>query len=228
MSNLIIGKNNQDELVSLELPSLTVVTGDKLSGKTFFIRTASGRITDGKVLLLTNKPDSYHGLGETFIHVDKENTIIDVQEKLTIIDLLSLYEDDPEHLLAKVMGSVVEFVQEGDLVVVDEIYPYLRDDRNKYSLLKMVEDVLAIGVSVIVTTNQNQLFIDEGSVILEDCDNCLILLQSKETALALAEKYGEERGKYELERYYDTFEFGKGLLIKKDGEINFIEIGAAL
>ncbi|MBQ6222401.1 MAG: hypothetical protein IJJ44_07300 [Solobacterium sp.] len=228
MNNLIIGKNNQDELISLELPSVTVVTGDKLSGKTFFIRTAAGRIVDGKVLLLTNKPDSYHGLGETFIHVDKENTAIDVQEKLTIIDLLALYEDDPEHILAKVMSSVIEFVHEGDLVVVDEIYPYLRDDRNKYSLLKMVEDVRGAGVSVVVTTNQNQLFIDEGSVILEDCDNCLILLQSKETAVTLAENYGAERGKYELERYYDTFEFGKGLLLKKDGEINFIEIGAAL
>ncbi len=228
MNNLIIGKNNQDELIALEIPSFTVVTGDKLSGKTFFIRTVAGRKTDGKVLLLTNKPDSYHGLGETFIHIDRENTAVDVQEHLTIIDLLALYGDDPEHLLAQITGMITEFVQEDDLVIVDEIYPYLKDDRNKYSLFKMVEDVRRAGATVIVTTNQNQLFIDEGSVLLEDCDYCLILTQSKETAETLAENYGAERGKYELEQYYDTFEFGKGLLIRRDGEINFIEIGAAL
>ena len=203
MKNILIGKNlttNADMLLSM--PTVAVITGDKLSGKTFFIRKLIERKEDGRTIVLTNKPDSYHGLGEVFVHLSKENPQIDISDGLTIVDGCQLY----------------------DLVIVDEAYPYLTDEINKYELLRTIEEAWKRGATIIISTNQTQLLLDEAQKLIEMCEYILCMKQSRETAVHFCETFASDRGKYELQQVYNLMEFGKGLLCRRDGDISFIEI----
>ena len=225
MKNILIGKNlttNADMLLSM--PTVAVITGDKLSGKTFFIRKLIERKEDGRTIVLTNKPDSYHGLGEVFVHLSKENPQIDISDGLTIVDGCQLYDDDPENILDNEIRTFGEEIKENDLVIVDEAYPYLTDEINKYELIRTIEDAWKRGATIIISTNQTQLLLDEAQKLIEMCEYILCMKQSRETAVHFCETFASDRGKYELQQVYNLMEFGKGLLCRRDGDISFIEI----
>ena len=52
MDGIVIGKNSLNQPVSLNLPTFLIMTGDKLSGKTFFMRTLVEAKTDGRIRLI--------------------------------------------------------------------------------------------------------------------------------------------------------------------------------
>lgn len=226
MNEILIGKNlttNADMLLSM--PTVAVVAGDKLSGKTFFIRKLIERKEDGRIIVLTNKPDSYHGLGESFVRLSKDDAKINVSGHLTIVDGCMLYDDDPNHILDNEIRSFGEGIQENDMVIVDEAYPYLADEVNKYELLKTIEEAWKRGATIIVTTNQTALLMEEAERLIEMCEYLICLKQNEKNAVNLCELFASDRGRYELEQIYNLMEFGKGLMLRRDGDISFIEIG---
>lgn len=225
MENVLIGKDlttNAD--INLSLPSVILVAGDKLSGKTFLVRQLIERINEHKVILLTNKPESYHGLQETFIKIDKDHPEMTFDHRITIIDASELYEDDPNHILDQEIRDLREEVQEGDVLIVDEVYPYLDDEYDKYELLKTVELLREKGATVLLTTNQEKLLLEEGPVLLRLAEYFFCLRQSKTTAIKLCETYAGDRGRYELLRYVDLMDFSKGLFIDKHGDSAFVQV----
>lgn len=226
MSSIVIGKNQFNAPAVLNLPTVLVVTGDKQSGKTFLFRLLIEAKTDGRVIVLTNKPEYYHGLGEKFLEISKEDPQIRIIDRITIVDGRKLYADDPGHILDDEIKALDEHLQENDLVIVDEAYPFLRDEINKYELQKSLEDSWKKGVTFVIGTNQEQLIIDEAPLLFEMSEYALILLQDKDTAEKAAEMFGGDRGKYELLQAYNLFEFGKGLFLSRTGDIDFITLGA--
>ncbi len=226
MSAISIGKNMTDTEMTLNLPTVMVMAGDKMSGKTFFLRNLILRRPDtGRTIVITNKPETYHGLDETFIHLSYDHADFNITEPLTIIDGLALYDYDPDRILDKVITSFGEKVREGDFILIDEAYPYLTEESSKNALLKTIEEAWKKGATVIVSTNQTQTLMDEADVLFELSEYCLVLKQSQENAERMAERFGGDRGKYEIRRIYDTMEFGKGLFMRQDGDMDYLIIG---
>ena len=225
MSEIVIGKNTTTNAdVKLVFPTVAVVTGKKMAGKTFLIRKIIERKEDGRIILITNKPDSYHGYGDEFQQVTKENAFIKIKDHLTIIDAASLYENDPEHILDNEIRDFTDKICENDLIILDEAYPYLRDETNKYELLKGIEESWKKGASVIVSTNQVQTLIDEAPQLLEMCEYSICMMQDKDTAVKFCELAGSDRAKYEMLQVFNLMEFGSALVCRQDGVIQFIKV----
>ena len=226
MEKIIIGSDlTTKESIGVELPSIIIATGDKLSGKTFMIRTLIDRKGSGRIVLLTNKPDSYHGLGETIVTINKDNHKMEIKDRLTIIDASELYDDDPDHVLDTELANLRETLEEGDLLVVDEIYPFLMDELNKYELMKTAEMLKLKKAGIILTTNQPLFLMERGPVLFKISDYAFTLRQSKQTAVKVSEAFGGEPARYELLRFYDVFDFGRALFMSREGDLNYIQIG---
>ncbi|MCR5793998.1 MAG: hypothetical protein K6G61_01450 [Solobacterium sp.] len=225
MSSIVFGKNQFNVPMTLDLPTVMLVTGDKDSGKTFLFRTLIEAKKDGRIVVLTNKPEYYHGLGEKFLEISKDAPEIRFLDRITIVDGRKLYEDDPEHILDDEIKIFDGTLQENDMVIVDEAYPFLQDEINKFELQKTLEDSWMKGVTFVIATNREQLMIDEAPILFEMSAYALILKQDKDTAVKAAEMFGGDRGKYEMLQAFNLFEFGKGLFLRRTGEIDFIQIG---
>lgn len=210
--------------VVLDLPFIALAVGDKLSGKTFLIRKLIEKKEDGRILLLTNKADSYHGLGEVVVKVDSENTVMSFKDRLTIVDASDLYDDDPNHRLDIELAALRDQVQANDMIIVDEAYPFMADELNKYELLKTAEIIKGKGASMVITTNQALMLIEKAPVLFKISNYMFCLRQSKQTAVKICEIFAGEQGKYELLRSYDVFDFGKGIFASAEGDLGFVQI----
>ncbi len=226
MENILIGKDlTTNESISLTFPSIVTVTGDKLSGKTFMVRTLIDRKVGGQIVLLTDKPDSYHGLGEEFVTVNKDHSKMEIEGRLTILDASELYNDDPNHVLDTEIADLSTKLEAGDLLIFDEIYPFLMDELDKYELFKTAEKLKEKGVGVIMMTIQPLYMIERGPVLFKISDYSFCLRQSKQTATKVCETFGGEPARYEVLRFFDVYDFGRGLYMSKEGDLNFIQIG---
>lgn len=226
MENIVIGKNavtNADMI--LTLPTVAVISGKKMAGKTFLIRKIIERKTGGRMVLITDKPDSYHGLGENFVSLTKNNAKIEFSDQLTIFDAREIYEDDPEHILDDEIKRFASTLQEDDLVVIDEAYPYLNDEANIEELLKTIEEAWKRGATIIIATNRVKLMNEKAPRLLQMCEYSICMKQDQDTAERFCELSADERGKYELLQVIRLMEFGTALVCRQDGTINFINVG---
>ena len=225
MNKLTIAKDlTTNAPVVLDLPSITLAVGDKLSGKTFLIRKLIEKKEDGRILLLTNKADSYHGLGEVMVKLDAGSPAMNFQDRLTIIDASDLYDDDPNHSLDVELAHLRDQVQADDMIIVDEAYPFMADELNKYELMKTAEIVRGKGASMVITTNQPLMLIEKAPVLFKISNYMFCLRQSKQTATKICEIFAGEQGKYELLRSYDVFDFGKGIFASSEGDLGFVQV----
>lgn len=225
MSDIIIGKNTQTNTdYVITLPTVAIITGKKMAGKTFLMRQIIERKTDGRIILITNKPDSYRGLKEEIIKITKEHPDFEIDGHLTIADCSDVYDDDPDHIIDDAIRKFHKKIIKDDLIILDEAYPFFDDPDSKKELYDAIEESWREGSSFIIMTNRTNLILDEVPELMNLCTYAICMNQDKKTAEAFCALANPDRGRYELNEVYNLMDFGYALILKEDGSIDFIKV----
>lgn len=225
MSDILIGKNTiTNQEVFLTLPTVAVMTGEKGAGKTFLLYKIIERKTDGRIILFTNKPDHYQGLGEKRLRVSEGELEFDIDAHLTVVDVSYLYHDDPTVVLDDAIRNFNKKTTENDLIILDEAFPTFAEEEYKQELYRSIEEGWKAGVSVIVSTNDTQTLNNTVRDLLYMCEYSICMKQEKDLAVKFCELSASDRGKYELLQYYDAMEFGSAIVSRQDGSVDFIKV----
>ncbi len=226
MSTILIGKNTiTNQEVFLTLPTVAVMTGAKGAGKTFLLYKVIERKTDGRIILFTNKPDHYQGLGGKYVRVSENELEFDIDAHLTIVDISYLYDDDPTVVLDDAIRNFNQRTVENDLIILDEAFPTYAEEEYKQELYRSIEEGWKAGVSVIVSTNDTATLVSTVRDLLYMCEYSICMMQDKDLAVKFCELSASDRGKYELLQYYDAMEFGSAIVSRQDGTVDFIKVG---
>ena len=224
MSKMLIGKSqNTGRDVYLELPTVMVVTGEPVSGKRFLSRTMMVRKETGRIIVFTNNPDSFHGLDETIVKISEE-VDMEIKDRVTVFNFSCFYDKDPNHILDARMNKLGESIQEDDLVIVNDAYPFLIDDVDQKDMVLAIENAWKRGATVLFATTETQALLKKAPEMLSMCEHLFILKQEEKDAIDVAEAFAQERGRYELLRIYNLLDFGQGLLLSRDGTIDFVKV----
>ena len=120
--------------------------------------------------------------------------------------------------------SLGESIQEDDLVIVNDAYPFLIDDVDQKDMVLAVENAWKKGATVLFATTETQALLKKAPEMLSMCEHLFILKQEEKDAIDVAEAFAQERGRYELLRIYNLLDFGQGLLLSRDGTIDFVKV----
>ncbi len=226
MSDVLIGKNTiTNQEVFLTFPTVAVITGKKGAGKTFLLYKVIERKTDGRIILFTNKPDHYQGLGGKNLRVQEGELEFDIDSHLTIVDVSYLYHDDPTVVLDDAIRNFNKKTVENDLIILDEAFPTYAEEEYKQELYRSIEDGWKAGVSIIVSTNDTENLINTVPDLLSMCEYSICMIQDKDLAVKFCELSASDRGRYELLQYYDAMEFGSAIISRQDGSVDFTKVG---
>lgn len=226
MANMVIGKSlNTNADVAVMMPTVIVCTGEAVSGKRFLSRTMISKKDTGRVIVITNNPDSFHGLGESFVKISEE-VDMDIKDRVTVFNCSCFYDSDPKHILDARMAKLHESIREDDLVIINDAYPFLTDDVNHQAMIKAIEGAWKIGATILFATTETETLLERAPELLHLCEYLMVFKQDEKDALSIIEAFdNDDRGKYEYEKIRKLMEFGQGLLIGRDETVDFVQVG---